>query len=118
MTVSVVWLDREHAKLFHFSEEKMERETCHASRHDHHTHKLDQNEYEDVTLYDSVANKLQNAKRILILGPGTAKTHFLTRLKERYSSLAKRVVGCETTDHPTDGQIAAYAMKYFKKSVA
>jgi hypothetical protein len=29
--------------------------------------------------------------------------------------IAKRIIGIETVDHPTDGQILAYAKKFFKK---
>lgn len=117
-SLCVIWLDHEHAKLFHFSEEHMERETVRATRVDHHTHRLDGDEKNHPVMYDEIAAKLEQASRILILGPGLAKTHFQNRLLEKHPAIAKKVVGCETSDHPTDHQIAAYAMKYFQKPVA
>lgn len=117
MSISVVWLDLEHAKIFHLSDDRMEREELRAKHVDHHTHRRNQDEREPVMMYDQVAQRVREASRILILGPGLAKVHLLQRLKEKFPLLAKKVVGCETSDHPTDGQIAAYAQKYIQRRV-
>lgn len=98
MSFSVVWIDLEHAKLFHFSDDQMKREVLHSSR---------------VNLYEDLAKRLVNEKKILILGPGTARVHFLNHLKEKHQQTAECVVGCEVSDHPTDQQIAAKALEFF-----
>ena len=115
---AVVWLDLLHAKLFRFSEDRMERQVFHATRVDHHTHRLDDDERDPASMFDQVAATISQERRILILGPGIAKTHFLSRLRERFPQIAARVVACENSDHPTDHQIAAYAVRYFRKPVA
>ena len=115
--MSVVWLDLEQAKIFHLSDDRMEREQLHASHREHHTHRIEQEEREPLHMYDQVAQRLMDSSRVLVLGPGLAKIHLLARLKQKFPKLAKKVVGCETSDHPTDHQIAAYAMKYFQKRV-
>lgn len=117
MNFTVVWLDLEKAKIFHLSEDRMEREELHEKHTDHHTHRRTREEREPMAMYDEIAQRMTSASRVLILGPGLAKVHFLARLKERYPAVAKKVVGCETSDHPTDGQIASYATKYFQKRV-
>ncbi len=115
MMAAVVWLDLEKAKLFLISEEKMKRETFKAKRVDHHTHRRENDEKDCVVMYEEVISHLNRLNKILILGPGVAKHHFLKRLEERHPQLAKNVVGCEVSDHPTDQQIAAYAAQYFQR---
>ena len=41
-SIFVIWIDREHAKLFQFSEQKMERKDISATHNGHHTPRLDQ----------------------------------------------------------------------------
>lgn len=118
MILSIVWIDLNHAKLFHFSEEKMEREKLEADHIHHHTHRMENNEKDSPRMYDQIADRLKNSKRVLILGPGVAKTHLLRRLRDRYPSTARAVVACEASDHPTDAQIATYAEKYIQVPVA
>jgi stalled ribosome rescue protein Dom34 len=116
MKATVVWVDKEQAKLFHLTEEKMERESIRAPGHpNHHTHGKDQlkDSQQDRRLFSEVANKIKGSTSILILGPGVAKHHFRNYLAEHQPALSRKVVGCETVDHPTDAQIAALARKFF-----
>lgn len=117
MNVSVVWLDSEHARLFQFSEDKMERETIHAKRLPLDDVQLEKSERNSGPLYDQLVGKLLDTHRILILGPEIAGTHFLNYLRKNHPLSAKKVIACEPSDHPSDQQIAAYAMKYFQKPV-
>jgi len=120
MSIFVIWIDREHAKLFQFSNDKMERKALHAKHPDHHTHvigQLDLAQWEK-TFFTEVANHLESSSQILILGPGIAKHHFQTYLMEHHPLLSKKVVGCEAVDHPTDGQIASLARRFFKLGVS
>ena len=115
MTCFIVWMDRENAKVFHFSREKMERKTLKSHSHDHHTHRMDNRDAErmEKKLFQEVAEELSSNSQILILGPGVAKHHFQNYLNEHHPILAKKVVACETVDHPSDSQIAAQAMRFF-----
>jgi stalled ribosome rescue protein Dom34 len=116
MKCFVVWIDRENAKVFEFSREKMERKTLKSHSPDHHTHRMDNKDSERIEkkLFLEVAEELSSDSQILILGPGVVKHHFQNYLNEHHPILSKRVVACETVDHPTDPQIAAQAMKFFK----
>jgi hypothetical protein len=119
MSVCVVWIDSQEAKLFSFSEDRMERETVRSvGRPDHHTHSQRETLEDQTQLYDQVAAKLGDARSILILGPGLTRKDLHKRLLERHPRLGARVVGCEASDHPSNQQIAAFAMKYFRKPVA
>ena len=63
--------------------------------------------------YDAVISHLHDTESILIFGPGEAKGEFEKRLEK--SSLGKRVVGIETVDKMTDGQIEAKVRQHFGK---
>lgn len=120
MKLSIVWIDREHAKIFHFSDEKMERKKLSASHIDHHSHKrdaIDQSQ-EEKKLFLEALKELTDSMRILIIGPGVAKHHFRAFLTEHHPMVAKNISGMETVDHPSDGQIAALAKKHFQKASA
>ena len=63
--------------------------------------------------YDTVIAQLQDAKSILIFGPGEAKGEFKKRLE--HNGLGERIVGVETTDKMTDNQIASKVRDHYKK---
>jgi stalled ribosome rescue protein Dom34 len=52
---------------------------------------------------------------VLVVGPGEAKHSFKRYVSERHGDVAKRVVGVETADHPTDGELLAMARRSFKR---
>ena len=51
---------------------------------------------------------------LLIVGHGTAKNEFARFVREKVPALAPRIMGVETVDHPTQGEIVALARKFFK----
>ncbi len=64
----------------------------------------------------ALIHALQGAGEVLIAGPGQAKLEFLTYLAKHDKILSRKVVGIETMDRATDGQIVAYARNYFARS--
>ena len=60
-----------------------------------------------------MATELRTVEALLIVGPGSAKLEFIRYLHAHDRALEANVVGVETVDHPSDGQIVAYAKKYF-----
>jgi stalled ribosome rescue protein Dom34 len=119
MSAFVIWIDREQAKLFEFSHEKMERRIVESKHTDHHTHVIDQLDIQrrEDGFFSVVATHLVEASKILIIGPGVAKHHFRNYVGEHLPALAKKIVGCETSDRPTDPQIAAFARRFFDPAV-
>lgn len=61
--------------------------------------------------YEAVIACVRDAESIVLFGPGEAKGELLKRLER--SKLGGRVVGVETVDNMTDGQIAAKVREYF-----
>jgi hypothetical protein len=69
-------------------------------------------------LFRKVKRELKGAKRILIVGPSTAKLDFLRFIGKRSNSMESRVVGIETLDDRSDEHLLAYAKRYFEQSKA
>jgi hypothetical protein len=61
--------------------------------------------------YDEVIACIRDAESILIFGPGEAKDELKKRLEGHH--LGGRIVGIETVDKMTDGQIAAKIRQHF-----
>ena len=103
----VAWIDSNHSKLFKLATGKMDLHTVNRSN----TLDLKNEEY----YFHEVAKALKGAQELLLVGPGLAKTHFVAHLKHHHHmDLAKKVVGVETVDHPTEPEILAIARKFFK----
>lgn len=116
MSKIVVWMDTEHAKLFHIGGEKIAPTIVsrHEVRH-HSAHEPEMKQHHEK-LYKELTEHLKDAGEILLLGPGVAKNQFQHFLKERaHAHLADKVVGVENADHPSDSQILDYAKRFFKK---
>ena len=63
------------------------------------------------TYYNEVISCIRDAESILIFGPGEANGELKKRLERE--KLSGRIVGVETVDEMTDGQIAAKVRHYF-----
>jgi len=117
MNVAVIWIDREHAQLYLLSNDKMERRKFEGHHKENHRHVRDSidKERDEHSFFLDVGNALEGADQILILGPGIAKHHFRNYMTEQKPMLARKIAGVETVDHPSDGQIAAMARKFYDK---
>jgi stalled ribosome rescue protein Dom34 len=51
---------------------------------------------------DFIVNKLENASRILIVGPGVSKYRFFSYVRETAPQIARKVVGCVELEQPHD----------------
>lgn len=116
---AVVWLDHQTAKIFHFHAETVETLAIegHPHRDVHHRGgKSGRKPDEDRDYYHAIATALTPARKILVVGPSTAKLELLRHVHQHDRPLESRIVGVETVDHPSDGQLIAYATRYFKAS--
>ncbi|MGZ3239387.1 MAG: translational machinery protein [Burkholderiaceae bacterium] len=117
----VVWLDHKEAHVIHFTPEASENEII--KTHSTHPHLHTKSGIpgsghaaENVTYFNDIANAIKGSLEILIVGPGNEKLAFLKHLQKHQHELAEKVVSIETVDHPSDGQLLAYARKYFAKA--
>jgi stalled ribosome rescue protein Dom34 len=96
----VIWLDSEKAHIFNLKAAGIEKSHLERHENNHHTRNKKDNPGDSAGehFYRDLAVRLGDAEEILILGPG----------------LAKKIVGMENSDHPTDNQILATARTFFK----
>jgi stalled ribosome rescue protein Dom34 len=92
MTHAVVWIDHTEARIFHVHPDD--------ARH----------------FFDEVGRSLDGIDSVLIVGPASAKHEFFKFAQEKHTLLVSKIVGVETSDHPTGGEIVAHARRYFKAS--
>jgi hypothetical protein len=69
---------------------------------------------EDHAFLQAVAPSIADAGAVLVTGPANAKTELVKHISQHDPALMKIMVGVETVDHPSDGQLVAYARRYFK----
>jgi stalled ribosome rescue protein Dom34 len=108
-THAVIWIDHKEARVFHVHPEATDETTVLAPQHHLHRHPKGRGEAREHPddahrFFGEVARTLDGVDAILIVGPSSAKLEFF------------KVVGIESADHPTDGEIIARAKSYFKAS--
>jgi len=115
-----VWIDHKEARIFHLDGDKVDEVTVSASAHDVH-HRQHSNGPEGAKehpndakrYFHEVARAMDGAEAILVVGPSTAKLDFIRYVHKNDHAVEQSILGVETVDHPTDGEVVAYAKKYF-----
>jgi stalled ribosome rescue protein Dom34 len=113
---AAVWIDHHEAKVFHVDDAAFDpakiKPHHHIQRRDtmtaEHAHPADALHY-----FQAVEKALADVEEILIVGPGSAKLELIKHVHQHNHTLVPKIVGVETVDHPTDGQLVAFAHKYF-----
>lgn len=115
---TVVWIDHHEARIFGAEDGRFDESTVRTPRQHIHRHPkgstAEHNHPDDVhRFFHDVARALDAADAILLVGPSTAKLQFFRYVHKQAHALEPKIVGIETVDHPTDGQLVAYAKRYF-----
>ena len=97
---AVIWIDHHEARVFHFSPTNVERLVLHP---DHPTRHI-----------QAIVGSVADAGAVLITGPGNAKNALVKHIEQHAPRLMEIIAGVETVDHPSDGQLVAFARHYFK----
>lgn len=113
----IVWLDQAEAHVIHFNRETSESEVIKTTSNQHHKGGVEvSSQAADQSPYlNEIAAAIAEAPAILVVGPGIEKMLFIKHLNKSHAAIAEKVVGVESVDHPSDGQLLAYARKYFIK---
>jgi stalled ribosome rescue protein Dom34 len=117
---AAVWMDHEQAKVFHVGSEAFDEQTLRAPKsHIASSHKGKDSHvrgetHDDKVFYDAIVKAVSDAQEILVMGPGTAKLAFMKHVHKHDPQVEPKIIGVETSDHPTDGQIVAHVRKYFR----
>jgi stalled ribosome rescue protein Dom34 len=117
MTVrhAAVWIDHKEAKIFHIAAEGFDVTQVKAPHHHVKRKAEEQGSHAGNERYfRDVAAALEDADEILVVGPSSAKLDFFRHVHKHDHALEPKILGVETLDHPTDGQLAAYVRHYFQ----
>jgi DNA-binding MurR/RpiR family transcriptional regulator len=120
---AVVWIDHSQARIFHIGLAGEDEVTLHPhlqTKHLHHKANSIGSGHAapDKAFLAQITSALSDAGEILIIGPAGAKTELAKYLREQHPTIGERVVAVEAADHPTDGEIVAYAKRHFKMAPA
>jgi stalled ribosome rescue protein Dom34 len=113
-----IWIDHKEAHVLYFDTSKNELIKS-AATNGHLHHKANAvgsgKAPEDHHFFHNVITAVADVNEILIVGPGSAKGELLKHAVAHDPAIAKKIVGVETVDHPTDAQVLAYAKTYFNR---
>ena len=114
-----LFIDHSEARIFHVTPDKIDEATIKSPLHTHHAHHKGADGKDHSAgaknFFNEVARSLADSDEILVVGPSTAKLEFIRHAHKHDPALEPKIIGVETVDHPTDGQIVAYAKKYFDR---
>jgi len=116
---TVVWIDHKQARVMHFNADSSESVVVPSSNphlHLHHkAHAIDSGHAPvDKKFLEHVAQAVARSGAILVVGPASAKTELHTYVKRAHPAIAARISAVEAMDHPTEGQLLAYARHFFR----
>lgn len=115
---ALVWIDHSEAHVMHISPDDVENSIVQPSEPHRKLHSRvgtlgSGRAPEDQEYYHSVVEALRGAQEVLVVGPAQAKLQLIKHIHAHAPAMVSKIVGVETVDHPTDGQLVAYARKYF-----
>jgi hypothetical protein len=117
---AVVWIDHQQARIFHFNADDAKKIVVHSHSPAQRRHKANiiggGHVCEDQTFLKDVADAISSAGAILIVGPSSEKNELVKHIKQAHPRLINKVEGVEPLDHPTDGELLAYARRYLRSA--
>jgi len=116
---AIVWMDSKEARIFRFNASDVEK--AHIQAHNpfrqvHHKAGVIGAGHMDLdaSFFEHIMEALQGATEWLLVGPSTAKLQLVKHLEAHKPELRRSLVGTETLDHPTDGELLDHARRAFK----
>ena len=118
---AVVWIDHQEAHVIQFNGGTHENSTIttkskHGNVHQKAGVLSGHHQVSSPAYLHQVVEAVAGSNEILIVGPGVAKLELIKHINHHDAKISNKVVGVETVDHPSDGQLLAYAKKYFLRA--
>ena len=110
---AVVWIDHHNAYVMQFDAEHVQSQKVKA--HTHHTRQHGSSVRTEHEFFGEVCDALAGITEVLVVGSHTAHADFRHYADRHRPNVVRQVIGWETVDHPTEGQLVAFARKYFLK---
>ena len=116
---AVVWIDHQETRIFEFGQTGIELHRIRAGGDGgtiHHKSGTVGSGHAPIDKHylRAIVDALTPNHEILIVGHGTAKTELAHFIRDHAPALAPRIMGVETLDKPTEGEVIAFARKFFE----
>jgi stalled ribosome rescue protein Dom34 len=117
---AVVWIDHRVAHVYGVGRDGTSQELVKSHGPHHIHHKAGSvgsgHERDKPSFFREIAAHLAGAGAILIAGPAETKTELKTFLDAQAPAIAAKVIGMEPLDAESEGEIIAFAHKFFVRS--
>jgi hypothetical protein len=110
---AVVWTDHQSAQVLQFDAEHVLAQKVRA--HTHHTAQHGSGVRTQHEFFGAVCDALDGIAEVLVTGSHASTADFRHYADKHRAEVAKRIVGYEVVDHPSEKQLVALARKYFLK---
>ena len=120
---AVVWLDFHQAKIFlmaaqDFAAGRVRADAPHRQIHHKAQVRGSGHVRDDRTYFEAILAAVEEADSWLIAGPGGTKKDLEKYLDGHGEELKKKLVGVESMDHPTEGELLKQAGKLLASTAA
>lgn len=117
---AVVWIDHQETRIFEFGADDIDRHRIRAADRPGNIHHKSGtvgsgHAASDKSYLSAIADALKPNHEILIVGHGMAKTELAHYIRDHVPALAPRIMGVESIDQPTEGEVIALARTFFKR---
>ena len=110
---AVAHIDHQSAQVLQFDAEHVQSQTVKA--HTRQTRQHGSSVRTEHEFFGQVCDALAGIQEVLVVGPHTGQADFRHYAEKHRPETARRIVGYETADHPTENQLVALARQYFLK---
>jgi hypothetical protein len=107
---AVVWIDHHNAKVLQFDADHVAVQKVRAPSHDAGDHRSPSHTEHDF--FTGVCDELGGIPQVVVTGSQTALSNFRHHVTRRRPTLATRIVGWETVNHPSEAQMVVFARQY------
>jgi hypothetical protein len=108
---AVLWLDHHNAQLLTLDDAQSSLRQIHA--HSHYTRQHGSNVRTEHEFFSHVCDALPGVAKLLVTGAHQVQSDFRHYVDKHRPALAPRIVGWQTADHPSQGQLLAQARTFF-----
>ncbi|PZO47152.1 MAG: hypothetical protein DCF16_18115 [Alphaproteobacteria bacterium] len=110
---AVAWIDHHTALVQQFDADHVHAEMV--KEHKHYTRQHGSDVRTEHEFFAEVCDALADIPEVLIAGSHTTQVGFRHYAEKHRPALSSHLVGWETVDHPTDGQLVALGKDFFAK---
>ncbi|HWW19361.1 MAG TPA: hypothetical protein VNZ06_01035 [Steroidobacteraceae bacterium] len=116
---TVIWMDHRQAHIISFDSEREVGAQVHAHHTPEHLHHKANTRGSghapvDQAFLRDIVEAVRHSGHILVTGPSGAKNDWCRFVELHHPQTFQKIVGVQSLDHPSDGQLLALARKFMR----